>query len=252
MTSAEHLSSILSKLAGCEQEMGEAEREAEIFRINKTQALYAKRRALLKDIPQFWYIILAENDDFAEYIRLEDLKYLDFIDDIYVHHHVTDGSHEGGSYRDFSITISFKDTGDTVPTQTVTKRFWAGVEGGEESLTSENAPVQWPSELASICPQSVRQNKDGAYSTEEKKRYRQGMKSLFAWFEWTGKKPGKEFKGGEDLARLILDDIFPNAVRYYVEAMNNSQEESDVDTSEGEQLDVSGDEEPERKKSKTE
>ena len=76
------------------------------------------------------------------------------------------------------------------------------------------------------------------------------MKSFFAWFEWTGTKPSKEFRSGEDLTRLILDDLFPNAVRYYAEALKNDQE-SEEDSLEGEELDVS-DTEPAQKKHKSE
>lgn len=35
-------------LAECEKEMDKAEKEAEIFRIEKTQGIYSKRREILK------------------------------------------------------------------------------------------------------------------------------------------------------------------------------------------------------------
>lgn len=250
-TEAEELSKTLARLADSEQEMGEAEKDAEIYRIKKTQSLFEKRRSITLEIPHFWYIVLAENDDFAEYIRTEDLKYLDFVSDIYVDYAVAHTDVEAlSNYRNFSISITFKDEGSTVPSQTVTKPFTIAIEDGEEVLRSEAVAVQWPLELGDICPETIRKqrNKSEPYGADEKKRYRQGMKSLFAWFEWTGEKPGKEFKAGEDLARLILDDLFPNAVRYYAEAVKND-EESDVDSSEGEELDLS-DDEPERKKRK--
>lgn len=248
---AEVLSNALAKLAENEQQMGEADKDAEIYRIKKTQSIYSKRREITREIPQFWYIVLAQNDDFLEYVRAEDLKYLDFIEDIYVHFDIAD-SDKVQNYRDFSITISFKDDTGVVPTQKVTKSFKVSIKNGEETLFSEVAQVQWPKELADICPAIIRENKKGeTYTAEEKKKYRQGMKSLFAWFEWTGYKPAKEFRSGEDLARLILDDLFPNAVRYYAEAINNDNN-SDVESSEGEELDISDDEDPPHKKQKSE
>lgn len=245
--SDDQLSKTLSLLADNEQQMGEAEKDAEVYRIKKTQGIYAKRRAILQQIPQFWYIVLAQNDDFAEYVRAEDLKYLDYVSDIYVHHDVAD-TDSVGNYRDFSISVSFEDKTGTVPTQTVVKKFKTQVEDGEEKLLSEPVAVQWPQEIEDISPDKVRAAKGETFTAEEKKRYRQGMKSFFAWFAWTGEKPGKEFRAGEDLARLLLDDVFPNAVRYYAEAMQND-EESDVDSSEGEELDIS-DDEPQAKRQK--
>lgn len=244
---AEMLSNSLAKLAQNEQQMGEADKDAEIYRIKKTQAIYHKRSDITKEIPQFWYIVLAQNDDFADYVRAEDLKYLDFVNDIYVHFDIAD-SDVVANYRDFSITISFKDDSGVVPTQAVTKKFQVSEKDGEEVLYSEVAAVEWPEELADISPSNVRKNKKSdSYSADEKKRYRDGMKSFFAWFEWTGHKPAKEFRSGEDLARLILDDLFPNAVRYYAEAIKNDNG-SEVDSSEGEELDISDDDEPPRKK----
>lgn len=242
---AETLSGALARLAENEQKMGDADKDAEIYRIKKTQGIYAQRRAIIADIPQFWYIVLAQNDDFAEHIRAEDLKYLDYVSDIYVHFDIAD-SDDVLNYRDFSITISFKDDSGVVPTQTVKKLFKVEVENGEETLFSEAADVQWPQELQDICPATIRQNKNGEYTAEQKKLYRQGMKSFFAWFEWTGRKPAKEFRSGEDLTRLILDDLFPNAVRYYAEAIKNDNFSSE-DSSEGEELDISDDEPPQKK-----
>lgn len=246
---AELLSSALAKLAQNEQKMGEADKDAEIYRFKKTQSIYAERRAITREIPQFWYIVLAQNDDFADHVRTEDLKYLDFVDDIYVHFDIAE-SDKVTNYRDFSITFSFKDDSGVVPTQTVTKHFTVSTEDGEEVLHSEPVEVQWPQELADISPATIRAKKtEDGYTADEKKKYRQGMKSFFAWFEWTGHKPSKEFRSGEDLARLILEELFPNAVRYYAEAIRNDNV-SDVDSSEGEELDLSDDEEPPAKKPK--
>lgn len=249
MSEAEKLSDSLAQLAAVEQKIGHAEREVEIFRIKKTQSIYADRRAITSTIPQFWYIVLAQNDDFADYVRAEDLKFLDYLDDIYVHFDIAD-SDSPNHYRDFSITVSFKDDSGVVPTQTVTKRFHVSEENGEETITSDVAEVQWPAELADTCPATIRRNKNGEFTADQKKKYRQGMKSFFAWFEWTGTKPNKEFRAGEDLTRLIIDELFPNAVKYYAEALQNDQE-SEEDSLEGEELDVS-DAEPAQKKHKSE
>lgn len=242
MSEEEKLSNTLAELAKCEQAMGDAEKDVEIYRIKKTQSIYAQRRAITSEVPKFWYIVLAENDSFAEYIRPEDFKYLEYITDIYVHYDVADNQ-DASRYRDFSISFTFKDDSGAIASQTVTKKFKVDIVDGEEELTSEPVSVEWPKELMDICPSKIKQEKkEETYTADEKKRYRQGMKTLFAWFDWTGKRPAKEFKCGDDLARLIVEDLHPNSVKYYVEAINNDQE-SDVDSSEGEELDVSDDDE---------
>ncbi|EGV63580.1 hypothetical protein CANTEDRAFT_114508 [Yamadazyma tenuis ATCC 10573] len=224
--------------------MDQAEREAEIYRIKKTQGIFRDRRHILVNIPNFWYIILAENDDFSDYISVEDLKYLEYIADIYVHYKVTDGDADLKNPKDFSISITFKSDKELVPNQTVTKHFEVEVEDGEEKITSEPVEVQWPQELGTINPHLIKQRKGKDMSKEDKKNYRLGMKSFFSWFSWTGKKPGKEFRDGEDLTRLITDDLFPYAVKYYTEALPGADND-DADTSDPEELDLEDDEEEE-------
>lgn len=253
---ADELEKCLVGLANCEKDMEAAERDAEIYRIKKTQNIYQQRREILKKIPKFWYIVVAENDDFSEYVDAEELKFLEMIDDIYVHYKVADTDVDKLThYRDFSITISFKDDSNKplIDTQLVTKEFQTKVVDGEETLISQPVDVVWPKELYNIEPQAIKKKNSGKeMSKEDKKLYRRGMKSIFSWFSWTGEKPGKEFRHGEDLARLIIDDLFPYAVKYYTEAMPGVGEEDDyVDSSEGEALDLSEDEEEsERKRTK--
>ncbi|KAL7666019.1 Vacuolar protein sorting-associated protein 75 [[Candida] zeylanoides] len=228
MSEAEIEASLLA-LAACEQEMDRAEKEAELFRIAKTQGIYRKRRDILTKIPNFWYIVLAENDDLAEYISADDLQYLEDVADIYVEHDPTNA-------RDFTLEVKF--AGASVPAQTVVKKFRTVTTNGEEVLEADAAAVEWPPQLRAINPHLV---KSRTMTAEDKKNYRLGMKSLFAFFAWTGRKPGKEFRHGEELARLIVEDLFPYAVKYYTEALPG-EDASESDSEEGEALDLSDDE----------
>ncbi|QBM90891.1 Nucleosome assembly protein NAP [Metschnikowia aff. pulcherrima] len=250
--SANELSEYLEKLSDCEVQMADAEQECEIYHAKKTQDIFKKRREITQKIPQFWYIVLAQCEDFAEYVRPEDLKYMEQITDIYVHRDVVDS--QASHYRDYSITFLFQkgeNAGENagvqasdVPLQSVTKKFSFEKKDGKDVMFSEAVEFAWPAELSEICPAEIRKQKNGEYTPEQRKLYRQGMRSFFAFFEWTGRKPGKEFRGGEDLALLIAEEVFPSAVNLYVEAMN-SEEDSEVDSLEGEELDVSEDEENE-------
>ncbi|KAI5957120.1 hypothetical protein KGF54_000048 [Candida jiufengensis] len=233
----------LEKLASWEGEMHKAEIESDIIRIKKAQPLYYKRREILKEIEKFWYIILAENDDFVDYISPDDLKYLEYIDDVYVNYPIVDETKTDKlNPRNFNITIGFGEN-PYLPKQSITKEFKIVIdENGEESLKSTPVSIQWPQELKKINPQLLKENSKGKQmSSEDKKKYRLGMKSIFSWFSWTGSKPGKEFRNGEDLANLIANDLFVNALKYYTIALSLSddQEDDEEDTSEGEELDLS-------------
>lgn len=50
--------------------------------------------------------------------------------------------------------------------------------------------------------------------------------SFFDWFSWTGSGEDK-FKDGEQLALFIAEDLFPNAVKYFTEALCDAVESSD-------------------------
>lgn len=243
------LEQYLIGLAECEQEMDKAEIDASVYRIRKTQSIYKKRRQILTQIPQFWYIVLAENDDFPDYVTSDDLKYIEYITDIYVHYKVAD-SESSENPRDFSITVAFKDDENDEPlvaTQEITKHFHSYIEDGEEKLSSSPVSVEWPKELSEINPTLIKKNKGKDLSSEDKKNYRLGMKSFFSWFSWTGTKPGKEFRSGDDLTRLVIDDLFPYAVKYYTEALPGD-ELDDEDSSEGEELDISEEDDDENDK----
>ncbi|CAK9437400.1 uncharacterized protein LODBEIA_P17780 [Lodderomyces beijingensis] len=243
----------LESLSSWESEMSQVDTDAEIYRIKKSQPMYAKRRQILKQVPKFWYIILAENDDFADYISPEDLKYLEYIDDIHVQYRVANGDGAGNvNPKDFEITISFAEN-SLIPQQSVTKEFYSVMgDDGEEHLKSKPVSVEWPKELAKINPQAVKEKSKGKIMTpEEKKRYRLGMKSFFAWFAWTGEKPGKEFRNGEELTQLIAQDLFINALRYYIVALSMDSDGGDgdeEDSSEGEELDLSDNDDGDKKR----
>ncbi|KAL6454686.1 VPS75 Vacuolar protein sorting-associated protein 75 [Candida maltosa Xu316] len=234
----------LDKLADWEKEMNQVEKDAEIYRMKKTQPI----RSILKTVPKFWYIILAENEDFTDYISPEDLKFLEFIEDIYVYYPIING--EADHFRDFDLTITFGEN-SLIPQQEITKKFRTVVKyDGEERLVSEPVEVQWPKELTKINPVAIKEKYKGKdkkeMSLSEKKKYREGMRSFFSFFNWTGEKPGKEFRYGEEIANLIVDDLYLNALKYYILALSDEgDEEEEIDSSEGEELDLSDDDEEE-------
>ena len=199
----------LDKLGDWEKEMSQVEREALIYRIKKT-------------------------------------KYLEYIDDIYVYYPIVDD--EAGHFKDFNITVTFGKN-PYIPEQEITKKFKIVIqEDGDERIVSESVEVKWPHELSKINPSVIKEKYKGKdkkdMSAKDKKNYRLGMKSFFSWFNWTGEKPGKEFRNGEDLATLLSEDLYLNALKYYIIALSPDEDDDandEEDTTEGEELDLSDD-----------
>lgn len=176
---------------------------------------------------------------------MELIQNIDVIWDIYE-------SNKDPSPDNFSIVFKFSKLDKDFPEQTVIKSFRleksedaADEFDDDEILVSDPVDIIWPKSYDSINPSKITDKK----STEGKKNYRTGMKSFFGWFKWTGKKPGKEFPTGDELARLFSTDIYPNAVKYYTAAQRDGLEE-EIDSEASEPLDLSDDDEHIEKKQK--
>ncbi|ODV87494.1 hypothetical protein CANARDRAFT_194401 [[Candida] arabinofermentans NRRL YB-2248] len=217
--------------------------DVEIYRLKAATPVFKKRRDLFAKIPRLWYIVLAEHEDFQEYIQTDDMKFLEYIKEIYVDYmsgETPDPSH-------FSITFEFESPNNEIANQIVTKQFtkYNDPESGKERLKSSPVKISWPDEFHKINPELIKQKqKTTKLSSDDKKNYRIGMKSFFAFFSWTGEKSGKEYRHGEDLALLIVDDLFPHATTYYTEAapgLGEEDGEDDIDGSSGEELDLGED-----------
>ncbi|VEU19481.1 DEKNAAC100391 [Brettanomyces naardenensis] len=239
------LEKALSELQSIEKDQQELDKKVQKYRVELTKPLFEKRRKIILEIPKFWYIVLAQHEDFQEYIQTEDMKYLEFIKDIYVEKSV-DEKGENEDPKSFALTITFESPDAEIEDQTVTKYFYSEVDPdtGYESIKSYKADVKWPQEFDNINPNLIKENrKNDKWTHEEKKNYRIGMKSFFAFFGWTGSKEGKEYRYGEQLAEMLSEDIFPLAVDYYTLAapgLGKNEEEEDADSS-SEELDIDSD-----------
>jgi len=262
------ISETFLELAKNELKIESIDKEVEQYKIRKMESVYNERDTLIEKIPSFWKIVLSQHLDFANYIRASDFKYIDAIDKITVKY-ASDIEKIGS----FSITFHFNEIKDDFPAQIISKNFKlmknvpdqkkSGQDNEEENteetkfdeieleekLTSEISDVQWPKEYNSINPDLIKDKK----SPEGKKSYRQGMKSFFGWFRWTGLKPGKEFPHGDSLATLLSEDLYPYCVKYYTEAQRDfADEDSYSDDTSEEGIDLSEEEqdneEPAKKK----
>lgn len=153
---------------------------------------YEERDGIISKIPNFWKIVLSQHDDFANYVRAADFRYIDAIQFLTV---------KWQSARDFDITIGFEAVDNELPAQTVKKHFHH--EG--DDMKSE------PVELKHNLPPRKRRNR------------------FFDWFQWQGENDKSEFPNGDDLARLIVDEIYPLCVKFYTEAQRDIADEESED-----------------------
>lgn len=159
---------------------------------------YGERDEIIARIPNFWKIVLSQHDDFANYVRAADFKYIDAIQLLQV---------KWQSPRDFDIKIGFQQVDQELPAQTVEKHFYHD---------GDNIKSQ-PVELKHNLPPRKRHNR------------------FFDWFQWQGFGDKSEFSNGGHLARLIADEIYPLSVKFYTEAQRDvADEDSDEESSEPE------------------
>ena len=227
------ISETFIELAQNELKVEKIDKEVEQYKIRKMESVYNDRDILIEKIPSFWKIVLSQHLDFANYIRASDFKYIDAIEKITVKY-----DSDIAKIGSFSITFHFNEIKDDLVSQVVTKTFKLTKQvptsknkddesddedlEPEEVLVSELCTIQWPKEYNSINPDMIADKK----SPEGKKNYRQGMKSFFGWFRWTGLKPGKEFPHGDSLATLFSEDLYPYCVKYYTEAQRDFADEA--------------------------
>ena len=269
----------------CETETIHLERQLEVQRLKKISKIYERRRQCVMNIDKFWYVVLSQHEDFAEYIKPVEYGYFEYLKDLYVTWEVAEmdsgkeqKQQEGEDHKkkienpgNFSVTFVFDNEGNvnTVESQTITKKFWSipneqenskdlnGVDAFDQEtrLVSEKVDVKWPKELLT--------------ASDLEKR-----KSFFSLFKWTGKekddfnKSKTKVKGEEvvdefddheykkktrgtlleveDLINLFVEDIFPNAVKYYAATQHDSLQEELEDDEESEpELEIVVDEEEE-------
>lgn len=259
------LSKALRELSDIEEKLEKIDEKVANYRITITEPVFEQRYNVISNIPDFWKTVLQAHSEFLDFVPVSDFKFLDEIKNLKV---------EMLSNTDFSITVEFGELKESnFPEQSITKVFKLckditklkytskltddELEDMQEFgfLTSEQVEVTWPSDYDTINPSKM----DIKTNNNYKQNYRAGMKTIFAWFNWTGLKHGKEFPNGNGLANLLMEDVYPHCLKHYIEAKRDIEDEvggSDSDIEEDEEelegfnVDIIEDEEPAAKKVK--
>jgi template-activating factor I len=184
--------------------------------------IYEERREQTKNVPGFWRTVLGSSELLAEYINYEDSDLLDHLIDLYIEWDEDD-------VKNFTIQFEFEEN-EFLDTLKLSKRF--EIEKTDEEEAHERY-VSTPVEL------KWKKNKDLT-------KFKEGRDtSFFNWFNFVGKGPG-DFKGGETVALIVSDEIYPHALKLYVDAATQEELEYDISESgseEGEEDEQEGEEE---------
>jgi len=151
------------------------------------------------------------------------------------------------------VEVRWKDGKDL--TNGETQRAWGGFLDKKEIAEgrAKGKEKAKPNGEAAAPAATSTNGKKRKLSAEE--RMGGGQPSLFTWFAWKGKGTDVEevvqqgieeveeddvFNHGDELATIIADDIYPNAIKYFLETVTGDGE-SDIDS----ELEVSDDDEDE-------
>ncbi|ODV92233.1 hypothetical protein CANCADRAFT_30461 [Tortispora caseinolytica NRRL Y-17796] len=197
----------LSKL---EEKFALADEEVMKLQNKLYKPILEERKAVLKSIPKFWPMVLEQYGEAIEkHITPDDQELLETIESIEV-------ERDDDDIRSFEIKFVFGNNEFLEQTE-ITKKFKAISKHGQD-IKYESTPVEikW---------------KTGKDLT---KREKGAAPSFFDFFAFKG--DDKEmFPEAEEIAASISEDLYPNAAKYYVDAIKElyeDEDESDISLSE--------------------
>ncbi|KTW31179.1 uncharacterized protein T551_01252 [Pneumocystis jirovecii RU7] len=221
--------------------IADIELEFEKAEIELRNPLYEKRACVLRKIPKFWPIVLeaAPGDELSTYISSEDANVLEHLIDLRVYRPNEDP-------RDINIVFEFEPNEYLEQNSLYLEKLftYSSQKAEASSSNSDKEPSQLISKKVEI---KWKKNKNFT------KPAKGVAPSFFTWFSWTGEGNNDVFEDGEELAIFIAEDLYPNAVKYFTDALQENEEEDedaeiDLETENGDETSES---EPPKKKAKT-
>jgi template-activating factor I len=196
-----------------------------------------KRREIIKQIPHFWGSALAHHPEIAELLQSnEDREALTYLEDVWV-------EHDPLEFRALTITFTFKENPyfhDKVLTKkyefvpTSGRSTHIGEDGVSESMLEfiwddnikpSTQQIQWKDPAKALTKTNPRVMEEGGEDIDE-------LGSFFNIFELKDEE--------EDFAYTIGEEIFPEAINYYLGKVDGGvwlTDDEDEDEDEDEDFD---------------
>jgi template-activating factor I len=178
-------------------------------------------------VPKFWITVLIASALLSDYITFEDQDLIEHLTDLYVQWDEKNG-------KDFTISFEFEEN-EFIDNLKLVKKFTYKEEKVEDEESDEVITERkYVSE-----PVEIKWKKGKNLTTVNAE---DNETSFFSWFNFVGTGPG-DFRDGETIALTLADEIFPNALKFYVEAGLDDDIELEYDLEEGDEDDEDDEEE---------
>ncbi|KAK2994640.1 hypothetical protein RJ640_025694 [Escallonia rubra] len=178
--------------------------------------VYAKRREIIKSIPDFWLTAFLSHPALGDLFSEEDQKIFKYLDTLDVE-----------DFKDvklgYSITFNFKS--NPYFEDTKLKKTYTFYDEGTTKITGTT--IKWKEGMGAA--NGVDDEKKG------NKRPASDESSFFCWF---GETQQKDILEGlhDEVAEIIKEDLWPNPLKYFNNVLEADEEESDGDEDDDEVL----------------
>ncbi|KAL1922740.1 uncharacterized protein VTP21DRAFT_9116 [Calcarisporiella thermophila] len=187
----------LTQLEQVEKEIEAVDRELVQQQVKLTAPIFQKRRGIVAKIPKFWVQVLRKHPITSSLANDEDQKALEFLTDIEV---VRDAENPDN----YKLVFTF-DENPYFTNKTLTKEIQTEGEGEEAERKATACKVEWKKGKELV-------KAEGEHPGDEDEA---------SFFDW--------FVGNEDveIADMFRDDVYANAVRYFLDTPEDDEEEGD-------------------------
>ncbi|KAH8548517.1 hypothetical protein BGW37DRAFT_506446 [Umbelopsis sp. PMI_123] len=173
------------------KDTADADRQLYIQRNKLMKPIYAKRREILKKVPNFWGTALGNNQMMVTLFEDVDQDLLNNITDFHV-------EHDDENPDSYTVSVSFAKN-DDFENETLTKKITVNEDG--ETAQVEKATVNW---------KNGKKRKAGAEDEE--------VTSFIDWFA----------NDDHIIGSFFRDDFFPDAINYF-NGDDDSDDEEDLE-----------------------
>ncbi|KAK9265177.1 hypothetical protein V1519DRAFT_15692 [Lipomyces tetrasporus] len=234
------------------QDLSKLERDFEIAELDilrystqKLKPLYERRKEIVEKLEKFWGIALEQmGDDIDQYITPQDAELFEYLSSIDVDRDETDP-------RTFTLTFRFKEN-SFLEDSTISKTFtYIDKKDDNEEEDSEDI-----TDASRIRYKSSKVNINWKKDHDLTVTPAGSPPSFFTFFDWENSDDESKrdvFAQAHEVAILIADELYPNAVKLFTEAVeeeDEDDEEEEIDLEEEDDEEEEEEEERPRKKSR--
>merc|ERR1712029_666573 len=223
----DQIKSFESQLETIEEEQSNKIIELEQKYVKIKTPIYDQRSKVIAKIPNFWSTCLLNHPQLSSMMSEEDQKVVfKYLKNISVDHTLKDikfkNEIDGKEYvKSLNCAITFEWDSDNNPyfsNASLTKSYYQLM----ENVISECETIEWKPEM-NLIEKCQKQFQNDAAKNENNDEELEG-ESFFNWFEDNS---NDEEIGCDDIAEIIKEEIWPNALNYFLGNVDDEDEAGD-------------------------